>query len=172
VDLDCYLLKPVVPASDFVFGFSSPKKLNNAVLRLPAGCQMINDYMRAITADPLRTPWSTFRRRVQRNAEILFGRSQPKTSVRTNIGPRALTYFARKHGVIKHAMAQPVFYAILNRETKLLAEAGDPVSAKLPPEAVMVHLWRGRLKKLDLLSETPGGSSYLGKACKEFGIGA
>src|SRR5690606_18370024 len=101
VDLDCLMLKPTMPESEHVFGFLS-KKLNNAVLRLPADSPIIDDYIQTVTADPLRTPWSTFRRRAMREIEIVFGRSQPRASVRTNIGPRALTYFAKKHDLLRH----------------------------------------------------------------------
>lgn len=170
VDLDCYLLKPLQRHSDYIFGYSSNKKLNNAVLRLPAECSMIKEYIQAITADPLHTPWSTFRRRAQREVEILFGRTRPKLNVRTNIGPRALTYFAKKHDVIKHALPIDVFYAIKNSETHLLFEPKDEIESRLTQETLLVHLWRGRIKKLGLLEQTPSGLSYLGKLCKQNSI--
>ena len=170
VDLDCYMLKPLVTESDYVFGLASPGKINGAVLRLPADCAMMNEYVSAITADPLHTPWSTFRRRVRREVEILLGQSQPSTSVRTNIGPRAMNYFVRKHGLLKYALPQHAFYPVLNRETALLVEPKDRISARLTDQTIIVHLWRGRMAHLGILSELPPASSYLGKACKRFGL--
>lgn len=172
VDLDCYMLKPFAAKSDYVFGYASPGKLNNAVLRLPADCPMIEEYISAVTADPLRTPWSTLRRRVARDVEILLGRSQPRMEVRTNIGPRALTYFAKRHGVISHAKPKEAFYAIANRETNQMFLPDDTVSDRLSPGADLLHLWRGRIKRLGHLAELPPATSYLGKACKQYGITA
>ena len=43
VDLDCYLVRPLVPQIEYVFGQVTPKKLNNAVLHLPSDCPMIGD---------------------------------------------------------------------------------------------------------------------------------
>jgi hypothetical protein len=173
VDLDCYLLRPLVPQSEYVFGLMSPSKLNNAVLGLPSDCPMISDYMRAITADPLRTPWSSFGRRLRREIEIVLGKSQPKSTVRTNIGPRALTYFAKKHNLLRHAAPREAYYPVANKEVPMLVDP-DPtnVVSKLTSQTVLVHLWRGKVKRLGLLSQLPPSTSYLGTACAELGITA
>lgn len=170
VDMDCLMLQPNLTEAEHLLGFASPGKLNNAVLRLPADCAMINDYISAVTADPLHTPWATVRRRVKREIEILLGRSQPKVTVRTSIGPRALTYFAKKHDVLMHALPQDVFYALRNRETGLLVHPDDKITPKLTSRSVLLHLWRGRMRRLSLLAELPPATSYLGQACNRLGI--
>jgi hypothetical protein len=172
VDLDCYMIRPLVPKFDYVFGFASKAKLNGAVLGLPPNCPMTDDYMKAITADPLHIPWASFKRRIRREVEILFGQSQPSVSVRTNIGPRALTYFAKKHDLLKYAMPQEAFYAVLNKDTGLLTHHDHRmIESKMTAETVIVHLWRGKMRRLGLLQELPPASSYLGKACNALGIG-
>ncbi len=40
VDLDCFLVKPLRPAGEYVFGILVPGKLNGAVLGLPAKSAM------------------------------------------------------------------------------------------------------------------------------------
>jgi hypothetical protein len=171
VDLDCYLVRPLVPQSEYVFGLSSRDKINNAVLRLPPDCPMIGDYMRAITADPLRLPWSSFRRRLWREIEILMGRSQPHALVRSNIGPRALTYFAKRHDILKHAMPREAFYPLAVGEAPILVNP-DPsgVAAKVTAQTVLVHLWRGKMSPLGLVARLPPATSYLGAACARHGI--
>jgi hypothetical protein len=171
VDLDCYLIRPLVLQSEYVFGLSSHKKINNAVLRLPHDCPMIDDYMRAITADPLRLPWSSLSRRLRREIEILMGQSQPHALVKTNIGPRALTYFAKKHGLLKHAMPVEAYNPITNKEVLSLVDP-DPSSmeAKLTAQTVLVHLWRATLERLGLLARLPPATSYLGRGCAQLGI--
>jgi hypothetical protein len=173
VDLDCYMIRPLVPQSEFVFGLMLSKrhKLNNAVLRLPSDCAMIGDYMRAVTADPLRTPWASIGRRLRREVEIRMGRSQPHASAKTSTGPRALTYYAKKHSILKHAMPHDVFYPVVDKEVPLLVDP-DPsgVAAKLTAQTVLVHLWRSRIEHLGLLARLPPATSFLGAACAELGV--
>jgi hypothetical protein len=172
VDLDCYLIKPLVPRSEYVFGLMSPKKLNGAVLGLPSDCPMIGEFIAGITADPLRTPWASFRRRLRRDIEILLGQSQPHPSaVGGSIGPRALTYFVRKHDLLKHAMPQDAYYPLAVEEAPLLVDP-DPsgVAAKLTAETVLIHLWRSQIAHLGLLNRLPPATSYLGEACARLGV--
>jgi hypothetical protein len=172
VDLDCYLIRPLVPRSEYVFGLMSSKKLNGAVLRLPPDSPMICDFMKAITADPLRLPWASFGRWFRREVEILMGRSQPHPSlVGGSIGPRALTYFVKKHNILKYAMPREAYYPVANREVPLLVNP-DPsgLGAKLTAQTVLVHLWRGKMKRLGLLAQLPPATSYLGRACADLGI--
>jgi hypothetical protein len=168
VDLDCLFLKPLVPASPYVFGRVVGMKLNGAVLGLPAGVPMVEDYMSSITAVPLRTPWATFRRRVWRDLEILAGYPMPPPAVQTNIGPRALTYFAQKHNVLQHAVAREVFYPIGTTDAHILVEPDDrKARAAITDKTVIVHLWHGQLKKVDLLKPLPPRSSFVGQAMAE-----
>ena len=172
VDLDCYMLKSLSQDSEYLFGYSSDWKLNNAVLGLPAESPMILEYMAAISANPLHMPWASFDRRAKREIEILFGHPLPKVRVRTNVGPRALTYFARKHGVIKYAKPQDVFYVIPTANADLFFQPNDRVTERLTPRTVLVHLWKGRIKRDGFLSEPPPASSYMGKACRQYEIRA
>lgn len=171
VDLDCLFLKPLAPTSPYVFGRVAGLKLNGAVLGLPAGAPMVEDYMSSITAVPLRTPWATLRRRLWRDLEILTGHPMPPPAVQTNIGPRALTYFAKKHGVLSHAVARDVFYPVGTSDAHILVDSDDRKSrAAITDKTVIVHLWHGQLKKIDLLKPTPPASSYVGKSLKEHGL--
>lgn len=171
VDLDCLFLKPLVPVSPYTFGRVFGMKLNGAVLGLPAGAPMVEDYMSAITAVPLRTPWATLRRRIWRDLEIMAGYPMPPPAVQTNIGPRALTYFARKHGVLSHAVARDVFYPVGTTDAHILVDADDrKARAAITERTVVVHLWHGQLKKVDLLKATPPKSSLAGRAMLEHAL--
>lgn len=171
VDLDCYVVKQLRPAGEYVFGLLAPGKLNGAVLGLPATSPMALDYISAISAVPLRTPWATFRRRLKRNLEILAGRPLPRPKDQTNIGPRALTYFAKKHDVMKHAVPQDVFYPVASKHATVFAAADDRAArAAITDRTVIVHLWRTMLKEAGLLDNLPPPTSYLGQCCQRFGL--
>lgn len=170
-DLDCLFVRPLVPQSPYVFGLVAGPKLNGAVLGLPAGAPMVEDYMSAITAVPLRTPWATVRRRLWRDLEIMAGYPMPPPSVQTNIGPRALTYFAIKHGVHKFAVPRDVFYPVGTTDAHILVDRDDrKARAAMTENTVIVHLWHGQLKKVDLLRPIPPRTSFVGQAMSEYAI--
>jgi hypothetical protein len=171
VDLDCYFLRPLLPKDDHVFGIIGRNRLNNAVLGLPRSSPMLIEYIANITAVPLRMPWATLRRRLGREIEILLGRPLPHPSKATNIGPRALTYFAERHNLMPHAMQEPVFYPVPTTEAPLLAQSDDrPVRSFIKPETTIVHLWHAILRNHGFLKEPPPRSSYLGQALAQHGL--
>lgn len=170
VDLDCFMVKPLEIENQFIFGFSSPGKINGAVLKLPHDSEMLADYRKAITADPLRVPWATFSRRVKREVEILLGKTQPSPHFKSNIGPRALTYFARRHGLTSYAQSQEVFYPLTVSEAYLLAGPQEIVRSKLTEATVIVHAWASTLKARGYANQIPGENTFLGRACREFSV--
>jgi hypothetical protein len=138
---------------------------------LPKDSTLLADYYAGITAEPFRMPWSTPQRRLRRNLAILFGEPLPDPKARTNIGPRALTYYARKHKMIGAAQPQAVFYPVGSREAQVLVDADDREARRLiTPATQVVHTWHGNLRHIDALAAPPPPSSYLGQACARFGV--
>lgn len=170
VDLDCYFLKPLSSSSEHVFGFSSPNKINNAVLRIAPNSELIDDYISAITADPLQIPWASISRQLKRKFEIFKGQSQPHPNFKTNIGPKALTYFVKKHGLLSYAQHQEVYYPLPAKEISLLLQPEEQVLPKLTDNAIMIHAWRNTLKFQGYLNSTPPADSYIGKACRGYNV--
>lgn len=169
-DLDCFQIQPLKP-SLYTFGWVSHRKLNNAVLGLPAKADMTKDYLKGISAIPLRTPWSTWRRRTRRDIEILLGKDIPHISVRSNIGPRALTYYAQKHNVISEASSPEVFFPIPSKLASILVSSNDTeANSRITENTIVAHAWQGKLKRSGLLDDRPPASSFLGKACKNLNI--
>ncbi len=171
VDLDCIFLKPCELEDDYVFGWLSDVKLNGAVLKLPADAAMTKDYYSGISADPLRTPWSTLRRRLYREFEIRIGRTEPSLTTRTNIGPRALTYYATRHDKMSCAQDKAVFYPLRSGEAPHLTTPDDSFAKKSVTEkTILMHAWQGRLKRENCLEGRPVVSSYLGQYCAKYDI--
>lgn len=171
VDLDCLFMKRLEPASPYIFGLIVPGKINGAVLGLPQGEPMSDDYLQAITAVPLHTPWQTWRRRLWREVEILCGMPLPPAAQQTNIGPRALTYFIKKHGLMKHALPQDAFYPVSTNDAHVLVDADDrKAKSSLTERTVVVHLWHGQIKKLGLLKQLPPRTSLAGQMLQRHGI--
>ncbi len=171
IDLDCIFEKPLELKDEYLFGWLSPIKLNGAVLRLPKDASMTKDYHKGISAIPLRTPWSTPRRRIQREVEIAIGKDMPSIKTRTNIGPRALTYYAKRHKVIDHAQPKDFFYPLRSGLAGLLAIPDDrEARASISERTIIMHSWQGRLKREGYIKAGPAETSYLGQLCKKFHI--
>lgn len=171
VDLDCYFVKKFAITNEYYFGWVSDRKLNGAVLHLPPESDMARDYLDGISQVPLRTPWSTWRRRLMREVEILAGQELPKPKTRSNIGPRALTYYAIKHGKIDQAQPCDVLYPVPSRDAPCLTHFDDRKAREMISErTTIVHAWQGKLKRTGQLKDIPAPSSYLGEAWKRHGL--
>ncbi len=171
VDLDCLFLKELALTDEYLFGWLSDVKLNGAILKLPAVCEMTQDYYKGISASPLRTPWSTFRRQIHREFEILIGKKEPSLKTRTNIGPRALTYYANRHDTIGFAQEKSVFYPLSSSEAPHLTTADDSFArSSVKENTIVMHAWQGKLKRENCLAAMPVASSYLGYFCSKYDI--
>ena len=170
VDLDCYFLKRLDEGNEYCFGWASDRKLNGAVMRLPANSEMAKDYLAGITRVPLRLPWATFRRRLLRDLEIMFGRQIPKSDRLTNFGPRALTYYAKLHGKLSLAQPIDVFYPLPSKQAVALTDKDDrTVQSMITQNTIIIHAWHTRLRKNHQLDELPHPSSFFGAALKKHG---
>ena len=171
VDLDCYFLKKIEAGNEYYFGWASDRKLNGAVLRLPPDSEMAKDYLAGNTRVPLSLPWATFRRRLLRDVEILFGRKLPKSDRLTNFGPKALTYYAKRHNKLHLAQPIDVFYPVPSKQALALTDKDDGTAKRMiTTNTLILHAWHTRLKKNNQLGELPHPSSYLGNALKKHNI--
>jgi len=171
VDLDCYFVDKIEFSEEYHFGWSSDRKLNNAVLKLPTDSEMTKTYYAGISRFPLKTPWSTWRRRMHREFEILMGRDTPGIKTRTNIGPRALTYYAKRAKKIQHASPIDVYYPIPSKLAPILTTNDDREAHSLITENTkIVHAWQGKLKRSEQLNTLPPESSYFGAAWKKHNL--
>jgi hypothetical protein len=172
-DLDCVFRQPIGPPAgeaDYVFGWLNPKRINNAVLHIPAGSELLRVYREALDRVPIRAPWATGHIRVKRELEILIGKTIPFDPDRLAIGPRALTYFIRRLGLEDRARPRAVFYPLGDDEAHLLTKPDDrDATALISPETVAVHAWRGKLWSIGQ-SGPPQPNSWLGQRCRDYGV--
>jgi hypothetical protein len=171
-DADCVLLNPVAQPDHYLMGWlDSGLRINNAVLWMPAGSQLIETYWRAITSIPVRAPWATPRVRVLREIGILFGRKFPGDIEKMSIGPRALTYFVERLRLQAHVSPKERFYPLRDNDTHLLVNPDDRIArAMIVPATEIVHAWHGTLKGLGALKTSPPPTSWIGQQCKAYGV--
>jgi hypothetical protein len=170
-DADCLFQPEVNTQRAYMFGWISPKRLNNAILYLPPHSAVLDDYLTAVTALPLRSPWATWRVRLFREIEILWHGKVPRDAGRSSIGPRALSHFVRKHGLLDQAVAQHVYYPLLEREAGLLVAADDRACrAKISAQTEIIHAWQGTLKGMGVLEQPPSSGSFAAAEIKRIGL--
>lgn len=172
-DLDFIYRQPLGRPEEgggYLFGWLNANRVNNALLFAPAESELVSRYWDAITAVPIRAPWATGHIRVKRTLEILAGRRFPIHPERLAIGPRALTYFIHQLDLSHHARAKPVFYPLDDDDAHLLTEPDDrPARARIGPETVAVHAWRGKLWSIGR-DAPPDRSSWLGQRARELDL--
>ena len=172
-DVDCVFRRPIGPPAgdaDYVFGWLNAKRINNAVLHIPAGSELLRVYLDALNRVPIRAPWATGHIRVKRELEILVGKTIPFDPDRLAIGPRALTYFVLRLGLERHARPRETFYPLTDDEAHILTKPDDrEATALVGPETVAVHAWRGKLWSIGE-SGHPPPTSWLGQRCRELSV--
>lgn len=163
VDLDVYVLQPLEIATPFVFGWEKPDRLNNAVLRIPADSALLDDLLTFARTRPWFGPWWRAKHKWRQRAAVAIGRPLPLSAFpKAQLGPKALTYFARERGLDRQAMPQEVFYPVGPEHHTVLLASPDAVAALLTPQTLAVHLWSSDLKRA-LGGRMPEPASYLGQ---------
>ncbi len=172
-DADCIFRRPITPPpgeEDYVFGWLSQRRINNAVLHIPARSELLRVYLDALNRVPIRAPWATGHIRVKRELEILIGKTIPFDPDRLAIGPRALTYFIRRLGLEDRASPRDTFYPLSDDQAHLLTDPDDrAATALIGPGTVAVHAWRGKLWSIGQ-SACPAPTSWLGRLCRELSV--
>jgi hypothetical protein len=165
VDMDCLFIRPIEAGDDYIYGFSEPGKVNNAVMRLPADSAVLRDYESALMEMPVRTPWASFPRRLRRSLAIISGEKACRKDEKLSTGPRAFTYFLRRHGLLERAAPVGVFYPLPSDESRLgelfLLSERDRLEARIEPATTCVHLWRGGLGAGGWIKKPPEQGSWL-----------
>jgi hypothetical protein len=156
VDTDMYCLRPV-DAEPCVFGWQDGRWINNAILALPAVSPVLRDLRRMFSQEGFIAPWLSWRRMLLHRAKALIGQPiAPEHYRRALLGPEALTWYARRHGLEHSAKPREVFYPLYYLETDRLL---DPDFAWTPPrETRTLHLWNEYLRRHRDAEAPPRGS--------------
>lgn len=141
VDCDMFCVRPIED-EDYIFGFSGPKTLNNAVLKLPPHCPCLLDLCQ-IGEPRFVPPWFTPRHKLGLRIQRILRGSGPSIEDLPwgSTGPKALTYYARKHGIAPHAKDKKVFYPVDTHEIALLFDPERSLDDLISPATMTIHLY-------------------------------
>jgi hypothetical protein len=152
VDCDVYCLRPIQNA-DFIFGWESSKHINNAVLKLPPDCPVLSKLCKI-----KETGWTLSKKDRRWWVQRLFRRPLTLAEMPlTTTGPRALTKYARCHGLDRLAAPLDVFYPVSATHVGLLLDRDLTLDDLTTSRSLTVHLYNSWLHQCDL-SNIPSSS--------------
>jgi hypothetical protein len=169
IDCDVLLLRPI-PDEPYIFGWQSPDSINNAVLKLPSNCPIIPDILGMLDAKPLIVPWQPRLRRWKTRARALLSRgiTAPEKAKWGTFGPRALTYFAGRHGLDHHAKPIDVFYPVPYAAAGNIFRPAEVATRHCTSNTLAVHLWNTVIRPYLELAPLPG--SFIAQHCSRLGV--
>jgi hypothetical protein len=141
VDCDVFCLRPIED-DDYIFGWETNKIIATGVLKLPRNCPVLAA-LRAIKDTPnFVPPWRKASKR--RRLAWLRGAAPAKPLEELKwgtIGPDALTYYAKQHG-IEH-LASPIdrFYPVNWDHLPLLYDPALSLEDLTTRRTDAIHLW-------------------------------
>lgn len=147
VDCDVYCLKPI-PQAAYIFGYQTDTELNGAVLKLPAGSDMLREALKMVDDPYFIAPWLGARKRRRYHWRKAIGLPIDISHYGWGmLGPCAMTYFAGKAGVIGHASAIDVFYPVHYGQVSLLLDPGLSLADIVTTRTLCIHLCDNSLKQ-------------------------
>ena len=153
IDCDLISVRPLMAGQAHVFGYEAVKRINNAVLKLPADSPVLADLRAVFTTPRWRPPWNDWKRNARDSVRRALG--QDYSAVVT--GPRVLTYFIEKHGLTDLTSAMDVFYPVTVHATPDLLLPEFDIRPLITPRTSCIHLCSSYLgHRLD--AGAPAGS--------------
>ncbi|MBL9087373.1 MAG: hypothetical protein JNM10_09540 [Planctomycetia bacterium] len=157
VDCDVLCLAPL-PDATCLFGWQDERRLNNAVLRLPADHPLVGDLLAMFETPRFVPPWARWRHRVRYALGYRFRPGFGIAHLRFGTtGPGALTHYVGSRGLTGLAVPKDVLYPVGLRDADaLLDPRPGAVRRMLTPRSACIHLWHRALS--EQTSPPPAGS--------------
>jgi hypothetical protein len=146
LDCDAYLLAPLDGQSPYLYGEERPGLIANGVLRLPFDSPMVRDLIQPFEERSV-PPWLPWRARMAAHLRLLAtGRSDVSRMPWGSLGPRALTFVARKYGCDRLALHPDVLYPTRWENASWITDPAVRLEDVITPRTVSIHLWNERIK--------------------------
>ena len=169
IDCDLVFQKPLND-DQFVLGWENEKTLNNAVLKLPSDCAVLDDILALAFSNPIIAPYWRPQKKAMQWVRWGLGGSRKLEDLELGLtGPRMLTIFGKKHGLANKALPAEVFYPNSWHNAEDALNPNVNLRERTTDKTVAVHLWNGRIRKYKDSPPPPG--SFIDSECKRLGIG-
>jgi hypothetical protein len=135
------LLKPLDLADDYLFGWESDRRINGAVLRMPADSELTKRLHAFAFGRPVIPPWWPAWKRTAHRTLAAVGRERsPEDISLGTFGPKAITHFVKETGLASLAKDTEVFYPLSYNETDMMFRPGA-LESKITDKTYTIHVW-------------------------------
>lgn len=170
VDTDVILRKPLVPDSDgFLTGFTPwYGEVNNCILRLPIGSASLEELNRTISDQTIIPRWIRPALQ-QRLARLPIEEREVARyhTLRTILGPKALTNIMKTNGEVSHSAEPQVLSPVPWQYLDVLFNPFGGWEGWFSEETRAVHLWSNMLRQHRKLPVSE--NSFIGQTFKSLG---
>lgn len=167
VDLDVLLLRNISGLGDHIFGLQDDRLIAIGVLRLPVSSPILRDILDCCSRRVIVAPHWKRQRQIRQRVAGAFGLHKTLEDLPWGtIGPKLLTYYARKHDI--EPLPQTAFYPYPSKDFMVAFDPGVRVEDRFTSDTYAVHLWNERIKHLKGSPPPPG--SFLARMCAKYEI--
>jgi hypothetical protein len=150
VDCDFFCLQPLED-SDFIFGWESTNYIASGALKLPTNSAVLSELTRIKDMRAFIPPWASPRRKLYYRWRARLGMPVAIQDMPWGyVGPYALTWYLKQHGLEKYAAPIDVFYPVHFNQTALLLDPDLRIEDITTPRTRLLHLSNEKLKGADL----------------------
>ena len=141
VDTDVFLLKPMPLETPYLFGYERERGLNGAILRAPSDSPLLTELI-DFYLSPAPIPfWFRWDRKLNYRVRSLIGLPRTRETLAWGtFGPHGLTAYARKLGLIEHALPREVFYPLECDEMRAVFLPPEAIEAAITDKTVSLHM--------------------------------
>jgi Alpha 1,4-glycosyltransferase conserved region len=165
IDVDQYLLAPIVASRPHLYGWEDAGMIASAVLKLPCDSPILPDLIKVFeqTSVPF---WLSRRQRLAAHFRLwTTGRSGLSHMPWGTAGPHALTALAKRHGLAGEAVAPEIFYPVHYRNAGWLRDPSLALEDMVTPNSIGIHLWNELIKGWK--NDPPPAGSFLARLHRE-----
>jgi len=174
LDADCLVLKPIVDDRAYIFGWEDGNRINNAVLKMPADCELLEQLWAFVMTRPVVPPWWPLPKRIWQRGAHPFGLARgPESIALGTFGPKILTHLVQQLGLIEQARPRDFFYPVHYRETRRYFVPGA-AEERITADTACCHLWLSNIRsKVEKIGEaTFYAETFLGRKFAQYSVDA
>jgi hypothetical protein len=147
IDCDLICLRSIDTDRAYVLGFEDAQNMNGAVLKLPSNSPVLSDLEALFDRRVFTPPWYSLREQLKQHARAWLKRPADLAHAPWgSAGPKALTYYAERHGLARYAEPPEVFYPVHWRDIRRLLDPQQSWPNLITERTQCVHLWNENLR--------------------------
>jgi hypothetical protein len=167
LDTDVILIKPIFLDDEYIFGWQSDHRINNAVLYLPPDANITEEICQFVDQKYPLPPFFDPAIRAELERKAILGVPVEAPDLPWGVfGPDALTYFIRKNDLLGFAKPRVVFYPLHWSLAHVMFATRYDGQKVIRPSTIAIHLWNHALRRPSKIRpDNPVGKLIVEKGC-------